>query len=156
MVGFFQTLTAQRFESHMLILGTLPRLQSILVSIWSRCSILLSRSILAPLAARFAPSLPQGAPNRGLAMLVLFSRLSNVAALNEGDSACAVMNALLDHCEHFPDVDLDDAICRDLRWILGRNKDVSILCGHVRILISDKNSEHADKVIKMLKRIVMS
>lgn len=89
-------------------------------------------------------------------MLVLFDRCTTASRLNEGDAAKAVMLALLDHCEFSPTVELDDVICQDLRWILGRTQDVSILCGHVRVLIADENSKHADKVVKMLKRIVMS
>lgn len=76
--------------------------------------------------------------------------------LGEADAANAVMSALIDHCENYPHVELDEVICRDLQWILCTSHDVSILCGHVRVLIVDKNSIHADKVIKILKRIVMS
>ena len=140
----------------MLFPGSLPWLQSKVGRFLSRCSQAWTKWILAPLAAHFQRPQRQAAPLRNLAVLLLFHRFATARTLNEADAALAVMSALLDHCENNSAVELDDAVCRDLRWILGKSQDVSILCGHVRVLINDKNSQHADKVVKLLKRIVMS
>lgn len=113
-------------------------------------------SIAEAFAGRFRTICRLGRSDRGLATLLLYDRFCIAASLNEGDSALAVMNALIDHCENYSHVEIDERMLQDLRWLLARKHDVSILCGHVRVYIADKNSKHADTVIKLCKRLVMS
>lgn len=113
-------------------------------------------SIAEAFAARLKAICRLGRSDRGLATLLLYDRFCLASSLNEGDAGLAIMNALIDHCENYPHVEIDERMMQDLRWLLARNHDVSILCGHVRVYADNKKTKHADRVIKLTKRLVMS
>lgn len=113
-------------------------------------------SIAAALAARFRGMFRLCRSDRSMATLLLYDRFCLASSLNEADAAAAIANALTEHCANYPHVDINEQILQDLRWLLARNHDVSILCGHVRVYVESKKTKHANKVTKLAKCLVMS
>lgn len=100
------------------------------------------------------PHLSDSAVGRWIALLALHARTTTAATLNEADAASAIADALADQIKFFPRIELDEFFAKEIYRILSPKHDLHILCGHLRIVLEDRNDEHKDKIIKFFKSVV--
>lgn len=138
----------------MAINDTETDLKSIPTKYPTACSRPFLEALPEPFLIDLGTYLTKGAVGRCLAFLALHNRMNIAGILNEADAADAIIDALTDHCDHMPQVELDEQMAREICRILSVRHDVNILCGHVRILTESRNCEHKIKINKFMKRIV--